>query len=356
MATNLPRRRFLHHLTSSAACLAFLSPTTALAIANKSNHKVEDLLSFTDLQGLGPKIDAELMGRSHIALHEERLLPEQSIGGSHLQYVKWLLREMLAKEGVSWDEDDKLVWTYQHYGYCDHSVQCYKLLDYAESAHNYLYDTVDGLLDIKLKWQVLNAELGSTEQTRSQFSGIIGRYTYLVHRVFLVDAEGETKDFGLINITPVNRAINFITSAHDIPSTCLMYVIPGNTSLVSPFSELLHLTTHGPSRRLAQQLEEKQDSEQAEEASHIIGETITESAAILIAQKYLKKHRHENRMRLVNAHARSLGSRYSLIADTVAYMGHYGIEETLQTFADDPLYLVNAINKSRETMRSLRVS
>jgi hypothetical protein len=343
MAINLSRRNFLQHLATGAACLAFTSPSTAFAIAHKYKRDVDDLLSFTDLEGLGPQINTEFPGKGYLALHEERTLSPYMIDDLNRSYAEWLLKEMYAEQGLLWDKKNKLIWTYQHYGFCDHSNQCYKLLNYCMSVQDFLYNRVTGLLDIDTKWEVLGEDF---MQHPDRFSGLVGRYTYLVYRIHLLDSVGELKDYGLIRATPVNRAINYITADHNVPNTSLMYIIPGNTSLVSPFSELLHISTHGPSRRLADQLGRESNPQDAEETSRIVGETITESAAILMAQQYLQQYRFLDRMTIINSHARSLASRYGLIRNTVAYMANNGVQQTLNSFTDDPLHLVKEISHS----------
>ena len=356
MATNLPRREFLQQLSGTATGLALMSPLTAFAFVNRQKGETEDVLSFTQLEGLGPHINAQFINQNHVALHGEHHMADHMINASHNMYAEQLLRESVSKQGGQWDEEDSLLWTYQHYGRCDHTKHCYRLLGYCMTAQDYLYNTVNGLLDIKMNWHVLTEDIGDRIKSQNNFSGFVGRYTYLIHRVNLLTKEGNIKDYGLISATPVNRAINFITSEKDdVPNTSLMYIIPGTTSLMSPFSELLHLTTHGPSKRFARELEATHDRQQAEETSRLISETITESAAILIAQKYLKQHHHDDRIKVVNAHARNLGRQYSLIPRTVSYMARYGVQHALDTFASDPLYLVNRINSAHNNTKHVQL-
>lgn len=341
---NQSRRKFLQQLTKSSAFLAFLSPTAVVALAHKQKEQIDNILSFTDLDGLGPDINAQLIENNFIALHEERELPVYTIDPANRQYVEWLFREMVSNKGLSWDESDRLVWTYQYYGFCDHSGHCDKLLRYSRSAQDYLYNSVSGLLDVDVNWSLLSDDYDYSSPDHVQFKGVIGRYTYLMSRVWLSSAEGEIKDYGLITSTPLNRAINYVTSNGNELNTSLIYLIPGVTSLMSPFSELLHLTTHGPSRRLVQQLGLMRNPHHAEETSRIVGETITESAAILMAQQYLNKNRHGDRINIINAHANYMSNQYSLIPDTVDYMKLHGVQQTLAHFNDDPLHLVKEIS------------
>lgn len=348
MIVNLSRRKFLQHLASNAACLALVSPTTVFAITNKYKGDAGDLLSFTELQGLGPEINSDFVDGDYIALHKERELPANIIDEAGQSRAERLLREMFDKQGWHWDKNDSLLWTYQHYGTCDHSQQCYKLLSYCLSAQDFLYDTVQGLLDASINWDILNQDFNYSIQRHNNFNGFIGRYTYLVHRLNLLDQHGWIKEYGLTNVSPVNRAINYITTEDYVPDTSLIYIIPGQTSLISPFSELIHITTHGPSVRLARELGVQYNRQQAGETSRIIGETITESAAILVAQNYLTKYNHAEQLALVNYHANNLGGRFSLVPETVAYMKQHGVQQTLNTYTDDPVHLVNEISKSLE--------
>ena len=346
--TNSSRRKFLQQLTGSTACLAFLSPTAVLALThNQKSQSDNNSLSFTDLEGMGPRINTEFVADKYVALHEERELPAHMIDQANQKYVEWLLRETIADQGLSWDESDRLVWTYQYYGFCDHTGQCHKLLGYSQAVQEFLYNSVSGLLDVDVQWNLLEKNYHYSNPGPFNFNGFIGRYTYLVNRVWLASAEGDIKDYGLVTATPLNRAINFITSTGSTLNTSLIYLIPGNTSLMSPFSELLHLSTHGPSRRLARQLGRMHKRQKAEETARVIGETITESAAILLAQQYLNKiRRYGDRINIVSSHAKSLVHRYSLIPDTVDYMQLHGVQQTLAQYSKDPLKLIKEISHS----------
>ena len=346
MANKLSRRKFLQYLAGSASGFAFLSPNTVFAFPHKYKRDTGDFLSFAELEGLGPEINVEFMGREFVALHEERELPVHMIDEMNRDYLQWLMREMVRQQGMKWDESDKLVWTYQYYGICDHSSECFKLLNYSKSAQDFLYSSVSGLLETNIDWHVLTDDFDYIRKSQNHFNGYIGRHTYLVSRVSLESADGEAKEYGLVSASPVNRAINYITSNGPVLNTSLMYIIPGNTSIVSPFSEVLHLTTHAPSRRLAQQLGEKQGSQKAEQTSHMISETITESAALIMAQNYLNNYRYDDSMKFVYSHANYLGSRYSLMPDTLAYMNRHGVQKTLDRFTNNPLYLVNDLSYS----------
>ena len=344
MDANLPRRKFLQQLTGGAASLVLLSPATVFAISDKGPVRANGNLAFTDLEGLGPEINAPLNGDEFIALHEEGALPQHMFEEVNRGYVEYLLRDLVANEGERWDESDQILWTYQYYGFCDHSDHCEALLNYSHSAQDYLYNNVNGLLDVGINWSLLSDDFNYQKKNAANYRGLIGRYTYLVNRVSLVDSLGNMKELGLVSATPVNRAINYIKSKENVPSSSLMYLIPGNTSLMSPFSELLHLTTHEPSQQLMMQLAHRHGSQYANETSHLVGETITESAAILTAQQYLKKNRLFEHMGIINVHAKSLGRQYALMADAIAYMQLHGVQKTLSRFSENPLRLVKDLS------------
>ena len=78
----------------------------------------------------------------------------------------------------------------------------------------------------------------------------------------------------------------------------------------------------------------------------MISETITESAALIMAQNYLNNYRYDDSMKFVYSHANYLGSRYSLMPDTLAYMNRHGVQKTLDRFTNNPLYLVNDLSYS----------
>jgi len=344
MANNLPRRKFLQQLTGSTAGLLFISPARLLAIPEDNFAKNTDFLSFAYLNGLGPEVSVNDIDGHYVPLHAESILPSYMFDDFNRTYVEFLLRQMMAAQGLKWNESDRIIYSYQYHGYCDHTSECNRLAEYSRTAKDYLYNSVNGLLDIQLNWNVLLEDFDYAKQPSSLFNGLIGRYTYLVNRVNLVDTEGNFREVGLISISPVNRAINYITSEGIRPESSLIYVIPGATSLMSPFSELLHLTTHAPSKRLSDQLTQGKNPHHANTSSHMIGETITESAAYLVARRFLKQSQYGERASVINAHAKSLSNRYSLMGDTVAYMMRHGVQKTLDRFAEDPLHLVKEIS------------
>jgi len=351
MATNLTRRIFLRKLAGGAVGLTFLSPVSLFALPGKRLNNESDLLSFIDLNGMGPEINAQNLENKYIALHAEGILPDYMADALDRVYVENLLRETIVADGGEWDETDRILWTYQYYGFCDHSEHCEKLMSYCGKAQDYLYNSVQGLNDANINWNLLSEEFDYEQRSPMHFTGLIGRFNYLVNRVSLMDTQGNMKDFGLVSATPVNRAINYIISMGSVPSNSMMYIIPGNTSLMSPFSELLHLTTHGPAHRLKMELALKYNPQYADEVAHIIGETITESAAILTAQQFLKRNRLSDRMNFIDTHARSLNRQYSLMSDMLAYMQLYGVQKTLMRFTENPLQLFKAVSHSLNNAR-----
>ncbi|MEJ2179940.1 MAG: hypothetical protein P8Y28_05730 [Gammaproteobacteria bacterium] len=121
-----------------------------------------------------------------------------------------------------------------------------------------------------------------------------------------------------------------------MPKRATLYVIPGQTSLVAPFSELLHLTFHAPSQSYANKLAETISQQEAQQSALDAGETINEATAIVLAREYIEKYGASERIVTIDNMARSLNSRFEDLNGAIAYINQNGLQKSLDTYLDNP--------------------
>ena len=150
----------------------------------------------------------------------------------------------------------------------------------------------------------------------------------------------------MVNAKPVNRAIHFIDASNgDVqhPDQRLIYVIGGETALVSPFSEMIHLSTHKPAMRYANELSQNHNKDEADSLARNSGETVTEAAAILLALDYLYEIGNKVRAKQIVNHARSLNNQLFEFSHSINYMQKYGVQNALDVYKDSPDKYMKAI-------------
>ncbi len=335
---NFTRRKFLQQLTAVAAA-GVVPWSLGHAAVNTRDAKA---LSFVDLNGFGPQMSGPSVTERFIPLHSPLLMTE-SHSSEESRQIRRILQQEFAAAGESWSDDAPLVWTYQHFGVPDHTADAFKLLEYCKQVQHYLADNLDTLTPFEVHWQLLN----KTPQEHAGVQALVGKYTYYVARVGVMDEDGAMREPSLVNARPVERAVNHIVSSanHQQPDNSLIYIIRGTTSLVSPFSELLHLTTHTSSMRYTQELAQTQSQGQARNTGRILGETVTESAAILLSLHYLHDHGGKALTPYVLQHANSLARQLPLFRRSVAYMQKYGITRALRFYNESPAAYFAAIER-----------
>lgn len=341
-AYQLNRRSLLKAL-SIAGIASTLSPSTALAQITPEFLDNESMdLSFVRDSGYGPFMDAPYIEEHFVPLHQEIPLPAMDSASSEYQNALSVLKEEFDVLGVKWRDEFELRWTYQHYGVPDAPDHAQALVEYSNSVQSYLYRELNGLKHLSLNWEVLKPGQEVTGSNRA----LVGKYTYFVLRVNAVDGEGNVQEPYLVSARPVERAIHFISSEQKVDARHrLIYIIQGATSLVSPFSEMIHLSTHAPAMRYASELRKTLPRAEAKNLARSSGETITESAAVMLAMNYLEEIHKEDYTRQIIRHANSLNAQLPQFSGSIAYMQKYGVQAAFDAFSEDPKHYMTRIAK-----------
>ena len=345
MSKKLTRRKFLSYFLTSTAAVSLI-PKYALGNIHLNNTSESNCLSFSLQKGVGPPMDELTLTKQYCSLHKETVLPANRIEQSDHQRSVALLKRVLANQGIRWKKSNRIVWTYQHYGVCDPSIHSDRLLSYSKLAQEYLYNQVSGLMEVNLDWSLLPRHHTRSFVDTKEYRGLVGKHTYLVYRINGVNEEGVLIQPGLINIAPVERAINYIiddTNHKPIGST--IFVIHGPTSLISPFTEIIHLTTHQPSLCLTEELVTSLGEDEAQRMGRVYGETITEAAGSLLALSFLQKHRNTEAKRTVKTISQNISAQFPLVQAAMAYMKQNGVEQILGAYSENPGEVVKEIKK-----------
>ena len=334
--SGISRRKFLSYLSYPAA-LSLAAPNNLLAMTDVRRTKNVDYFEFVDRNGLGPRVDAPTVEEFFYPLHCEQKISAQLYQPNEVEMIKSILKSEYEREGYDWDDSYELSYSYQHFGVHDNSSDASKLLlSYCERVFDYLYSRLDGLFNVDMSWQLLPSETHPESTKDNVFQGKIGRYTYYVMRVYVDHSELDGLP-SLINAQPLERAIHYIVDGEFyLPKRATLYVIPGQTSLVAPFSELLHLTFHAPSQSYANKLAETISQQEAQQSALDAGETINEATAIVLAREYIEKYGASERIVTIDNMARSLNSRFEDLNGAIAYINQNGLQKSLDTYLDNP--------------------
>ncbi|MGD8642430.1 MAG: hypothetical protein PVG89_17465 [Gammaproteobacteria bacterium] len=341
----ISRRRFLSYLTLSSAGLMGI-PGLSLAAAKNMTADNVDEFSFADRDGLGPQVDAPTVQNAFFALHDEQRINREIFTPEELQTIRSVLKSEFEFAQIPWDDSCDLSYSYQHFGVPYNADDGHRLLEYCKRVHDYLYSRVNGLFDAEMTWHILTPESHPDDLIDSeQFRADIGRYTYYVMRVF-IDRHDMNDLPSLINAQPLNRAIHFIVGdEQSLPQKAHLYLIPGTTSLVSPFSEILHLTFHAPSEIYEANLKQSVSSEKAHEYAIDAGETINEATAIVLAREYIRRYGDSKRVATINAMADNLGGRFSAIHKAIAFISQTGVQKAIDLYLDNPAGFMKQLDK-----------
>ena len=339
----ITRRSFLAY-GAMTTVMAGLMPRAAFALCD-SQIKADNKYLFADQPSLGPEISAPMIERQCCALHREVKLGGMPVDSAQYQNVRSLLQAEFASAGLPWDPGYEIGFTYQHYGVPDQTPYTEELLAYCRQAQHYLYDHLSNLFDGQVSWHRLAHNDVHTQSHRREFRGIVGRYTYYVMRAVVLNAPAEMDPPYLVSAWPLERAINYIVSgSKHSPVGGTVYVIPGTTSLIAPFSELLHLSLHAASQRYAAELADSMPKTDAKALAKIAGETTNEAAATLLATEFLTKQQCSSRVASVERVTRSMAKQYVNIPQSINFMKRVGVQEALNIFQDDPAEFMRRIS------------
>lgn len=332
----MSRRSFLTYLAVPAT-LSLVTPACMMPASKDYAAGKANTLAFVDRDGKGPRLDAPTVQRYFVPLHAEQPVAMQFYSAQEVEKIKAVLKSEFEYAGYSWDESYTVSFSYQHYGVPDDDREKAELLlAYCQRVQDYLYTRLDGLFEVNMEWTLLPRDPVLVEEMRHGFQGNIGRYTYYLLRAFVDNSELDDLP-SLINAQPLDRAIHYIVGGElSLPKRANLYVIPGKTSLVSPFSELLHLTFHAPSQNYAAELCKSLPEHQAQRYALDAGETINEAAAIILAREYMKKYGGSERLSTINTMAASLNNRFNHLNGAIAYIKRNGLQKTVDFYLESP--------------------
>lgn len=350
MAQKITRRGVLSYLLLATVATS-LPPKHVFAAVESTTTPDCHGLSFSSQPGTGPWIDETALLQhkksrqgtclKNAALHREAVLAANRVDKRDYENALAILHSLLARQGIRWKDSYRIAWTYQHYGVCDTSIHSHRLLAYARTAQDYLYSNVSGLMGHPPEWSLLARSPHSVPTTEHEYIGLVGKHTYLIYRLNAVDEAGEVIVPGIANIMPVERALNYIVGNRDHrPIQSTIFVIHGITSLASPFTELLHLTTHQPSFRLIEQLAEHGSAHEAAMMGRMYGESITEAAGILLAFQFLEKYGCRDETNRLNRLLQHTRHRYPVTGPLMAQMQKDGVQQVLGDYVDNPARLM----------------
>jgi len=308
--------------------------SSAFAIRRTLETISIDDFSFVDTLGLGPEIDAPLVEKYFHPLHKEQM--QYWDGEDDITLLETLLREYYSNQELQWRNDFKIAISEQHYGVGFEDIdKANKLLKYSKNVHDYLFERIIGLFHSRINWHVLHVDSSDISSAQG-FNIIVGRYTYLVTRAFVANHNIPDTPY-LANAAPLDRAINYIESGlTSAPKRGLIYLIPGATSLVSPFSELLHISLHQPSRRYEQELTKQYSREISHQKALQAGETVNEAVALLLAMEYQKKYGCDENMKTIDYMASSLAKKFPKLEKVISYTKIHGFQSTIDSYLENP--------------------
>lgn len=342
--TGISRRKFLSYLTFSAA-MSVAKPGSLLAMSEVKRSNIPDTWAFVDREGLGPRVDAPTVEKFFYPLHSEQPIATQIYQPNEVDMIKSVLKSEFEREGYNWDDAYELSYSYQHFGVPDDSSYGPQLLNYCERVFDFLYSRLDGLFNVDMSWQLLPSERYQEPVEDNVFRGNVGRYTYYVMRVYVDHPELDGLP-SLINAQPMERAIHYIVDGEFyLPKRAILYVIPGQTSLVAPFSELLHLTFHAPSQDYAKELGKTLPEDKAQQYSLDAGETINEATAIVLAREYIEKYGASERMATIDNMAHSLTNRFGHLEAAISHINKNGLQRSMDTYLENPGEFMRLISR-----------
>jgi len=338
----ITRRYFLSYLGVSGFLVSGYANAAFTAAHKTLVPAIADQFSFADKIGLGPQIDAPVVEKYLAPLHKEQVQGQVRDAGNFTG-VKKMLKNYYIDQDIPWRENYELSISAQHYGVAyEDSDEAEKLVEYSKNVCDYLFHRIQGLFQTGLNWNVLHTDSSDLTSVNG-FNIIIGRFTYLVSRVFVSNSDIKNAPY-LASAEPLDRAINYIESGRtSVPSRGLIYLIPGATSLVSPFSEVLHISLHKPSKMYEKVLSREFSQEISHQKAIQTGETVNEALALMLAREYQEKYGRGDYKTYIDYMAESLAREYPKLLNVISYTQRHGLQSTVDRYLENPAKLMAVI-------------
>ena len=335
---NIPKAISRRQFIAFTALYGISSAVTAsLHSATTLFNQAQDSLAFADLVGLGPELEALVLEKLFTPLHPGKSLTRDDTQVD-AETAQKLLVKLLHNEGIPWRDSYRVGVSFQHFGVAQSFNSSHRLLNYCRGAQEFIYSKLDTLDLAPLNWRILDS--GSIPSDGSKITAVVGRFTYYMLKVYAIGLEHEHAPT-LISAKPVDRAIHYIenNSTHK-PNKGIIYIIPGNTSLISPFSETLYLLMHTASQQYENQLQQQMSPLLAERHARLVTQTVNKAGALLLAMQYLANLDEERRAVTIQTMIHSLSHQYSLLPHTLHYMRTKGVQASIDLFRSNPSKLM----------------
>ncbi len=333
---NYSRRRLMSLMVRGVAGGLAGYSLHAFVYAQEADLPVEGY-DFLNLNGLGPALSGAEVEESCCPLHTERSAEISEFDSQFQNWASLNLRNLFERNHWQWCEDYRLVVTSQHYGVGQDSQATHQLLSYCQAVAAWLHQRLRGMQTSRYRWALLPDDAGCPQLGTETLSAWVGRYTYLVTRIRVVSADSGWLEPCLVKASPRNRAFNYVAAGgeQDRSPTSLIYIIPGDTALVSPFSEVLHLSTSEPSLAFARA------TSLAEAVS--LGEAVTEALAYTLASEYLKDLDCPRFRQSLANWRRSTQARLPLFERVLLYIHNRGVQAVFSQYLERPAQVLAQI-------------
>ncbi len=327
------RRHFLRHALLPATAL-LTTPLTALA-SNPQRRSRTFPLYFTEITGLGPEVSTDTILERFTPLHPELALPAPQISAPQRRDIKMALESAFRQENVPWQDDYQVSFVYQHYGVPHQSRELSELIQYSDAATCYLESQFSRLFTPRITWQLL-PESGELV-TQNNFTGYAGRFTYHLVKAFVNNAPDAANPPYLVHARPIERAINYIKSGTTLtPDSGMIFLVPGVSAMVAPFSEFIHLTFHKSAELQIANLAPEMGMDQARQYAHNVTESLVESLSYSIARLFILEIGHEEKLPTLQYMADNLATKFSYMPLINQMIDTLGVQQVIDIALDNP--------------------
>ena len=326
------RRDFLRSTLAPGFLLA-LTPFKSSAVSMIASKAASLPLYFTEITGLGPELPTATILERFTPLHPELELPTDRMPNRKSAAIKTALQNAFHKSGLPWKEHYEVAFSYQHYGVPDQSRELAELVRYSEAATNYLKSRYTGLFTPKIQWQLL-PEHYPIENDR--FAGYVGRFTYHLVKAYVSNIDMDEPAPYLAHAQPIERAINYIQGGkQETPSAGTIFLVPGISSMMAPFSELIHLSFHASAQAQISELSKTMDAGAARQHVRNVTESLVESLSYSIAESFMHDIEHTEKLPTIKYMADNLAAKFSYMPQITRTIKARGVQSVINEVQDD---------------------
>lgn len=337
------RRRFLTEIIAPAA-LAAAYPASVSALVTAKSNKAEFPLHFTDITGLGPEVETDTIFEYFVPLHSEQILPSSRLSSLEKTSVENALRSAFRNDNLPWHDEYEIAFSFQHYGVPHQSRELNELVNYCETSTDYIKSHFSGLFTPNVNWSLLD---GGINHNHHGFYGYVGRFTYYVVKAYVSNMEDDGETPYLVQAQPIERAINHIRSGdHHSPDAGTIFLVPGISSMVSPFSEFIHLTFHEGAQRYSKEITPQVGPVQAREQARNVTESLVESLSITMAKQFIHEIGHDEKLQTIQYMADNLATKFTYMPQISKHIQRSGIQNVIDSVQNSPVDFYTLIEQT----------